>query len=72
MTLQLLIATVNGQFFKRGYVPPFDNYLVINQVDRPGQPTGGGGGGGMCFIIRRRACREAGTGRCNMRPPTFA
>lgn len=67
MTLQLLIATVNGQFFKRGYVPPFDHYLVINQVDRPGQLARGGG-----VIIRKRACREAGTGRCNTRQPTFA
>ena len=31
MTLQPLIATLDGRFFARGYIPPFDNYLVINQ-----------------------------------------
>ncbi len=39
MTLQLLIATMNGQFFQRGYVPPFGNCLVINQVgDQRSEP----------------------------------
>lgn len=34
MKLQLLLATVNDNFLRRNYTPPFDNYLVINQVDR--------------------------------------
>lgn len=34
MKLQLLIATVDGAFFKRGYAPPFDDYLAVNQVKR--------------------------------------
>lgn len=35
MTVQLLISTMNGAFFERGYQPPFDDYLVINQISRP-------------------------------------
>lgn len=33
MTLQILIATVNGRFFQRKYNPPFDACLVVNQID---------------------------------------
>lgn len=32
MTVQVLIATRNHHFFARGYRPPFDDYLVIDQV----------------------------------------
>lgn len=35
MKLQLLIATVDGAFFERGYSPPFDDCMVINQIRRP-------------------------------------
>lgn len=34
MTLQLLIATLEGRFFARKYTPPFDDYLIINQSER--------------------------------------
>jgi len=37
MKLQLLVATVDGGFFARGYAPPFDDCLVINQINRPGE-----------------------------------
>jgi len=49
MTVQLLISTMDGAFFERGYQPPFDDYLVINQVNDPPSsppPIGGGMGGG--------------------------
>ena len=41
MKLQLLIATVDGAFFERGYAPPFDDYLVINQISRPASESTG-------------------------------
>lgn len=31
--LQLLISTVNNHFLNRRYIPPFFDYLVINQLD---------------------------------------
>lgn len=35
MNPQLLIATVDGAFFARGYSPSFDDCVVINQIHRP-------------------------------------
>ena len=40
MTLQPLIATLDGRFFARGYSPPFDHYLVINQGTEPAGHVG--------------------------------
>ena len=45
MTLQLLISTVDGAFFARGYAPPFDDYLVINQISPPNGGEGSGPAG---------------------------
>lgn len=42
MTLQLLIATMNGRFFARGYAPPFDEWLVIDQIDGEQPPPTAG------------------------------
>lgn len=39
MKLQLLMATVNDHFLQRGYIPPFENYLVINQIHPPWKRT---------------------------------
>lgn len=35
--MQLLISTLEGRFFVRGYAPPFDDYLVINQTTSANQ-----------------------------------